>query len=384
MPSLTPQTKLKTSKSDNIMSAESLLVFPVSTPLGLDYMKSCIEKNISVVGASSDENDPTGGIVQWERLPLIHSEEFFGAFYDFVNRFRVKKIYAAAHMVHKGLIDTLKNHPELDIEIVNESPLDEYFTRWNKTFDRAKNWQKIISELQPEKEKFSETFLAGVIYHAFNIFGESYDEKLAALLSCLTDAPDGDIVEIGTLFGRSLSVLISGRELGSISRNVFVFDPWSSDIGLQKDLPDNLQNYTQKCGIENIPKIFESIFSVFSDSKSLAAYRCSSADGFSIYTKSGFNNSCSVLKKNQNIDPKGKIALLHIDGNHDLESVSLDVDFWSQLVLPGGWLVLDDYEWRYGNGPKVVGDKLKERWRNDINKCFVKGGCLFIQKKYQK
>jgi hypothetical protein len=172
--------------------------------------------------------------------------------------------------------------------------------------------------------------------------------------------------------------------LGSISRNVFVFDPWSSDIGLQKDLPDNLQNYTQKCGIENIPKIFESIFSVFSDSKSLAAYRCSSADGFSIYTKSGFNNSCSVLKKNQNIDPKGKIALLHIDGNHDLESVSLDVDFWSQLVLPGGWLVLDDYEWRYGNGPKIVGDKLKERWGNDINKCFVKGGCLFIQKKYQK
>lgn len=366
------------------MSAENILIFPVSTPLGLDYMKSCIEKNISVVGASSDEIDPIDGIIAWERLPLIHSEVFFEAFHDLIKRFRVKKIYAAAHMVHQGLIDTLKHHPELDIEILNESPWNEYFAQWNKNFDRAKKWGKIISELQPEKRSLEETFLAGVIYHAFNIFGESYDEKLAALLSCLIDAPDGDIVEIGTLFGRSLSVLVSGRELGSASRNVFVFDPWSSEIGLQKDLPDNFQNYTQKSGIENIPKIFESIFSVFSDSKSLSAYRCSSKQGYSIYTKSNLDKSCRLIKTGFNIDPKGKIALLHIDGNHDLESVSVDVDLWSPLVLPGGWFVLDDYEWRYGNGPKIVGDKLKERWGDTINKCFVKGGCLFIQKAWQK
>ena len=40
---------------------------------------------------------------------------------------------------------------------------------------------------------------------------------------------------------------------------VFVFDPWSSDIGLQKDLPDNLQNYTRKCAIENIKREISSL-----------------------------------------------------------------------------------------------------------------------------
>ena len=314
-------------------------------------------------------------------MPLIHSPQFLESFVEVIEKFNVNKVFASAHMVHRGLKDLIITQPNLNIEIINSSPLELYFSHWDNVFDRAKKWKQIISDLQPRHGDIKVEFVAGIIHHAFNIFGESYDDKLAALLSCLTDAPDGDIVELGTLFGRSLCVLISGRSLGNMERNVFVFDPWCSELGLQKDLPDNFQDYTQTAGIDKIPRIVESTFSVFSTPSSLSAHRCSSKDGFLIYNQALENKSTRLFNEKEFIVPKGKIALLHIDGNHDLESVSQDVELWTQLVIPNGWVVIDDYEWRYGDGPKITGDNLIKRWDKQIQKTFVIGGCLFIQKK---
>jgi hypothetical protein len=363
------------------MSKYYTLVFPVSTPDGKTYIKTCLQNNIPIIGASADQADPTDGLIPWFKLPLINSPEFLGAFIEIIERFNVNKIFAAAHMVHRGLKDILESQPNLNIEVINSSPIDLYFSHWDNIFERAKTWKQIIANLQPQHEDIKEEFIAGIIHHAFNIFGESYDDKLAALLSCLTNAPEGDIVEIGTLFGRSLCVLLSGRSLRNKNRNVFVFDPWCSELGLQKDLPDNFQKYTQAVGIDKIPRIFESIVSVFSTPGSLSAHRCSSAEGFIIYKNALENKSKRLLNEREFIVPKGKVALLHIDGNHDLESVSQDVDLWTQLVIPNGWVVIDDYEWRYGDGPKITGDNLIKKWENQINKTFVIGGCLFIQKK---
>ncbi|WP_313539875.1 hypothetical protein [Sphingomonas sp.] len=86
---------------------------------------------------------------------------------------------------------------------------------------------------------------AGTVRLAFDLFGEPYDDKLAALVACLVDAPQDDIVEIGSLFGRSASVLLAGRGLGASARKLFVFDPWCPDTGAQQDLPVALQKYTR-------------------------------------------------------------------------------------------------------------------------------------------
>ena len=39
----------------------------------------------------------------------------------------------------------------------------------------------------------------------------------------------------------------------------------------------------------------------------------------------------------------GQISLLHIDGNHSLNSIRDDPDSWTSLILPGVLLIIDDY-----------------------------------------
>lgn len=76
-------------------------------------------------------------------------------------------------------------------------------------------------------------------------------------------------------------------------------------------------------------------------------------------------------------DYKGKIALIHIDGNHDYASVKADYEAWQPHVLSGGWIVLDDYVWLHGAGPQELGDDILANER--IVHSFVAGKALFLQ-----
>ena len=74
---------------------------------------------------------------------------------------------------------------------------------------------------------------------------------------------------------------------------------------------------------------------------------------------------------------QGKISILHIDGNHDYEFVEKDSAIWSPMVQPGGWVIFDDFEWRFGDGPKRAGGEFIERLKPETT--FVEGGALFVQ-----
>ena len=75
----------------------------------------------------------------------------------------------------------------------------------------------------------------------------------------------------------------------------------------------------------------------------------------------------------------GKIAILHIDGNHADDAVQTDINSWSGFVADGGWIIFDDYMWPYGEGPKKVGDEFLDSNQSKIATAFVIGGALFIQ-----
>jgi hypothetical protein len=356
------------------------LVFPVSTPDGRAYLKQALERGEQVVGASCDTSDPTDGAAPWIRLPLVHEPEFFEGFLDLVQAHGVTQIHAAAHMVHASLGHMLRERGLTRLRIINRSALEQEFARWDDIFARAEHWKRLIVALAPAQAPLELTFLAGVIRLAFDLFGESYDDKLAALLACLLDAPDGDIVEIGSLFGRSASVLLSGRALGGAERRLFVFDPWSTEAGAQKALPQILQDYTRAAGLERVALAFEATFAALAPQGAMTAYRTPSASGNAIYRGEADGETVRLLKARPALKPDGRIALLHIDGNHDAAYVSDDVLLWSPLVAPGGWVVIDDYCWRYGDGPKRAGDALLERWGDGVARAFVAGDCLFIQR----
>jgi len=356
------------------------LVFPVSTPGGRAYLKQALERGERVVGASSDTSDPIDGAAPWIKLPLVHDPEFLAAFLSLVRAHGVTQIHASAHMVHAALGDILREHGLTQLRIINRSALQEEFARWDDIFARAEHWGRLIAALAPAQTPPEPAFLAGVIRLAFDLFGESYDDKLAALLACLLDAPEGDIVEIGSLFGRSASVLLSGRALGKAERPLFVFDPWSTEVGAQKDLPPIMQDYTRAAGLERVALAFEATFAALAPPGAMTAYRTPSVSGHAIYNGDADGEAVRLLKARPAPRSSRRIALLHIDGNHDADCAAEDVDLWSPLVPSGGWVAIDDYCWRYGDGPKLAGDALLERWGDDVARAFVAGDCLFIQR----
>jgi hypothetical protein len=75
----------------------------------------------------------------------------------------------------------------------------------------------------------------------------------------------------------------------------------------------------------------------------------------------------------------GRIAILHIDGNHDEEFVAEDLCLGEPEMVPGGWIVLDDYCWAFGDGPRHVGDRFLAERGDQIAASLVAGGALFIR-----
>ena len=75
----------------------------------------------------------------------------------------------------------------------------------------------------------------------------------------------------------------------------------------------------------------------------------------------------------------GAVSLLHVDANHRYDQVRRDVDAWEPLVMPGGWIVFDDYQWAFGDGPTRVGDELLETGHFDC--AFAWSDSLFMRKR---
>ena len=71
--------------------------------------------------------------------------------------------------------------------------------------------------------------------------------------------------------------------------------------------------------------------------------------------------------------------MLHVDGNHSYASAHADVAAWADLVMPGGWIVIDDYIWPYGDGPQRVGNEFLALNVTRIASAFVMGSALFGQ-----
>ncbi len=51
------------------------------------------------------------------------------------------------------------------------------------------------------------------------------------------------------------------------------------------------------------------------------------------------------------------------------------------MVMPGGWVVMDDYLWPFGDGPRQVGDELLDAWGDEVATAFVSGTALFVQRR---
>ena len=200
--------------------------------------------------------------------------------------------------------------------------------------------------------------------------GQCDDSKLEALIEIFRHMPPGDIVEIGTLWGRSavaLAFLARHYEIG----NLLCVDPWRKE-DLDQGIPQ-LDALSRDLSMEEIFEAFRINLAPFAGHVNYSRTR--SEDASRVYV----TERCFTTEDFGRTEYAGEIALLHIDGNHAVEAVRSDMRAWKRFVRSPGWIVFDDYRWSFGNGVTLGADELLNEAQGSLATAFVAGETLFIQ-----
>lgn len=355
-----------------VYNLSKLLIFPCSTNERMIY-DFCNSINKPVVMATSED------IVQYRekynevvQLPYIYESDFVDMFLKVIDEYDVDCVYSPVSSVHAFLEDLFERR-KIEINFIKKSPIDEQELYYKELFlqsDQALGFINVVEE----SNQLSSMNIGAILRQADFIYGESNHDKLCAMIAIFASAPKGDVVEIGSLMGRTAFVLCylsNYYEIGS----VLAIDPWSEIASVQQDVPELVDttlkpawdfNLLNKAFITNILSINRGRFNYL---------RMTSEDGYDCYLKNNeiASDEFGVTKYEK------QISVIHIDGNHDYAFVSKDCELWLPRLRPGAWLILDDYLWAHGNGPKLMGDKLLSDAINRINRAFVCGKALFIQ-----
>lgn len=349
----------------------TLLVFPSSMSDALPFIEQARIFGAKIVGASSMMHDPNASLCDhWLRLPKVDEAGFAESLRGALITHDIDGIFCPNNVVH-GVINSLIREGTITARLL-ALPFHQELTRYNNLDLRAQLALSLAQTISDEARTIARHNVAAWLHYVDAIMGQSGEAKLAALIGAMASAPRGDVVEIGAYFGKSaawLTLIARGLNTG----NVLAIDPWLSDEAVQYDAPLHVQRLSdgdywetvaQACVINLIPIASERFnYLRMPATQALPQYEagnvCSTAFGATTFS--------------------GQIALLHIDGNHDYRAVAADVAQWAPKLASGGWLILDDYCWPHGDGPRRVGDAFLAERSGIISQAFVVDGALFIK-----
>lgn len=143
---------------------------------------------------------------------------------------------------------------------------------------------------------------------------------------------DEIIVEIGAFKGRSTCFLADGSHKGHGAR-VISIDPW--------DTPGNIP------GPKRAGPIYLDPDNKAAQRRHLEACRV----GYLVTSIQGFSWDVEL--------PDEPVGLLWIDGAHDYQSVSRDIERWSPLVVSGGHVAFDDYRAKCPGVDRAVDEMMR-------------------------
>jgi hypothetical protein len=235
-------------------------------------------------------------------------------------------------------------------------------------------YRPLIDRCAGGKSDLADLEVAAVLRMAGHIYGESNEQKIAAMMGIFGSAPKGDVVEVGSLVGKSASVLaLLARRYRT--GNVLAVDPWLAAAATQHDSPE-----TVRVGLVN-----EWRWDVLPQDFAINTYPIG-IGGINFLQQESVKG-CEIYKRDKAVESavfgrteyEGRIAVMHIDGNHDYAQVKQDCEAWLPLLERNGWLILDDYIWAHGDGPKRVGDALLQQRASQIERWFECGKALFIK-----
>ncbi|KAB8044476.1 class I SAM-dependent methyltransferase [Janthinobacterium aquaticum] len=353
-----------------------ILVFPGGMPKSLEFLQQCQADGKPVLGASSLAHDPTRQqYAAWAYLPYVTDASFDAALQALIDDQSVTGIYTPNPVIWDHLHRTLQTLAP-GVALLNASPADAELTLYRRAQSQVATWLEqplAIGAAKPARSSASSLQLAALFRHAELIPGMCDREKMFALCEIARHAVDGDIVEIGSWWGKSAFLLAWLARCHQIGKLLCV-DPWSNAHLVQNDATGLVDQVSAQFDASEALTVFEMNLLPYSHDH-VNYLRLPSESGARHYRQQrevhtdAFGTTCY----------QGSIAILHIDGNHTYAAASADLACWSGLVHAGGWIIVDDYIWPYGNGPQRAGDEFIGRYRDRIATAFVMGSALFMQ-----
>jgi hypothetical protein len=353
------------------VASHSVLVFPAGMPNALTWARHASKNGVRIVGASSLAHDPArGNYAEWISLPWIGEGGFSTALSRCLAEHRIDAIFTSHPVVWSVLRDLLpKVSPDVSLEPVEPWAADLADYRvYRDVAARFASRPLMLAAADDPAPGLPPPKLAALVRMFQSTPGQCDDTKLEALAAIFAHMPQGDVVEIGTLWGRSavaLAFLAAHYKTG----NLLCVDPWLK-AEIRQGIPQVDAVFTD-APMEEIFEAFRINLAPFAGRVNYA--RARSKDAVETYGA----ERCFTAEDFGRIEYTGEIALLHIDGNHALEAVRSDVGVWQRFVCPGGWIVFDDYCWPFGEGPRIAADEFLLQSRGRVATAFIAGGALF-------
>lgn len=338
-------------------------------PSALSWARQASQTGVRIVGASSLTNDPAqSNYAEWTVLPWVVDAGFAPALECYVREKKIDGVFTAHPVVWQKLHQLLPNLP-----LESEQPWAADLASYREYREIAAGFVSHSLDLAAQGDPRAAlplTALAALVRVFRCVPGECDYTKLETLAAIFRWMPPGDIVEIGSLWGRSAVALAFLSQLYKVGSLACV-DPWSSGE-IHQEIP------AVDAVFDDAPMddIFEAFRVNLAPFQGIVNYlRAPSSEAVAYYS-----STHSVTTPDFGYTSyAGEIALLHIDGNHSLEAVRQDIALWRGFVRPGGWIVIDDYCWPFGDGPRTAADEFCARARRNIALQFVAGGALFVQ-----
>lgn len=360
----------------NGSAGRPILIFPGGMPRSLEYLQKCLREGQAVIGASSLDYDVSREkYPSWLYLPYITRPEFNDALKELILKFDIGGVYSPNPVVWNYLNRVLKELAPT-VSLVNDSPVNAELSGYRAARNQARTLLKRSLPLASEiaaKPPMSGIELAALFRHADLIPGMCDHEKTCALCEIARHSISGDIVEIGSWWGKSAFILARLALCYEIG-NLLCVDPWSNEHLVQNDEKGLVDRGSAQMDAGEALIVFEMNLLPYS-SNHVNYLRMPSTDGAKHYRDRLSVATASFGTTNY----RGHIAILHIDGNHSYAAAKADILSWSGFVVEGGWIIIDDYIWPYGDGPQRTANEFLAENQDRIAVAFVMGSALFLQ-----
>jgi hypothetical protein len=350
----------------------TILVFPSALEAAARFAGEASQWGRRVIGASSLEQDPNADAFDaWARLPFIGDPGFFDALAALAAREGVTDLFTP-HAPTFHLLEHELPRRVPSVRLMGPGPFRRQMDRVTRALADGEAGLAVASRYAGAPSPLPAALVGGLLAQAETIHGECARDKILALAGVVPTAPKGDIVEIGALFGKSSYVLNRVGAYCGIGATLCV-DPWDLGLSVQTDAPTHIQDASGGWDWEVVHQGFL-----------VAMLACAQAP-FNYLRMTSAEAHAAYVRERRAVSPEfgetplaGSIAVLHIDGNHDEAAVEQDFSLWGPLVVPGGWVIFDDYHWPHGDGPRRVADRAIAAYGPRVKRHFVGGGAMFV------